>query len=119
MASPDILRIAGGAPGRSRAVAYGPLVWVVAVSAGKETDMAGQTRGALAVIEKALTDAGSGKDRILSATVYVSDMALKADMDAAWNEWIPADAGPQRACVQAGLGAGTLVEITMVAARRN
>jgi hypothetical protein len=74
----DILRISGGAAGRSRAVAHGPFVWAVAVSPGKEPDMAAQTRATLAVIEKALADAGSGKDRLLTATVYISDMNFKA-----------------------------------------
>ena len=118
MISSDILRISGGAPGRSRAVAYGPFVWAVAVSPGKEPDMAAQTRATLAVIEKALNDAGSGKDRILTATVYITDMNFKAAMDSAWNEWVPADAGPQRACIETGLSPGSLVEIAVVAARK-
>ena len=39
-------------------------------------------------------------------------------MDAEWCEWIGDAANwPQRACVQAALAPGTLVEITVVAAR--
>ena len=39
-------------------------------------------------------------------------------MDAEWCEWIGDTANwPQRACVQAALAPGTLVEITVVAAR--
>ena len=39
-------------------------------------------------------------------------------MDTEWCEWI-GEAGnwPQRACVQAALAPGTLVEITVIAAR--
>lgn len=114
----EIRRISGGATGRSRAVSYGPFVWAVGVSPGHEPDIAAQTRATLAVIEKALDDAGSGKARILSATVYLSDMNAKAAMDAEWVAWIPADAGPQRACVEAGLSPGTLVEIAVLAAKR-
>ncbi|MCC7284358.1 MAG: RidA family protein [Acetobacteraceae bacterium] len=114
----DILRISGGAPGRSRAVAFGDFAWAVATSPAREPDMAAQTRSALAVIEKALADAGSAKDRILTATIYITDMALWGDMNTVWNEWVPADAAPQRACVQTGLAAGCLVEITVLAARK-
>ena len=58
------------------------------------------------------------RTRLLSATVYLTDIANKAQMDAEWCEWIGGSANwPQRACVQAELAPGTLVEITVVAAR--
>jgi enamine deaminase RidA (YjgF/YER057c/UK114 family) len=113
----ETLRIPGGAAGRSRAVAHGPLVWAVATSPDRAPDMAAQTRATLAVIEQALAEAGSGKDRILSATVYITDMNLKAAMDEAWVACIPDGAWPQRACVEVGLSPGTMVEIAVVAAR--
>ena len=40
-------------------------------------------------------------------------------MNAEWREWIGGpESRPQRACVQAALAPGTLVEITVIAARR-
>jgi enamine deaminase RidA (YjgF/YER057c/UK114 family) len=39
-------------------------------------------------------------------------------MDEVWNEWIGPENWPQRACVQVTLAVNTLVEITVVAARR-
>jgi enamine deaminase RidA (YjgF/YER057c/UK114 family) len=113
----DILRIPGGAQGRSRAVAFGPLVWAVAVSPDKGGDIATQTRATLAVIDQALADAGTNKGHLLQATIYITDMNAKAAMDAVWNAWVAPDGWPQRACVQAGLSPGTLVEIAVVAAR--
>jgi enamine deaminase RidA (YjgF/YER057c/UK114 family) len=113
----DILRIPGGAQGRSRAVAFGPLVWAVAVSPDKGGDMAAQTRAALAVIDQALGDAGTSKQHLLQATVYITDMNDKAAMDAVWTEWVAPNGWPQRACVQVGLSPGTRVEIAVVAAR--
>lgn len=113
----DILRIAGGATGRSHAVSYGPFVWAVAVSTDKAADMAAQTRSALAVIDKALADAGSARNRILTATIYITDINLKAAMDAAWTAWIPDDGWPQRACIEVGLSPGTMVEIAVLAAK--
>jgi enamine deaminase RidA (YjgF/YER057c/UK114 family) len=72
----------------------------------------------LARIDQNLADAGSDKTRLLSATVYLTDIGRKAEMDAVWNAWIGTDNWPQRACVQAGLAPNTLVEITVIAARR-
>ena len=46
-------------------------------------------------------------------------IAHKAEMNAERREWIGGpESRPQRACVQAALAPGTLVEITVIAARR-
>ena len=113
----SIQRFPGNAPGRSRAVGFDNLVFAVATAAGSSTSVQEQTRQVLARIERNLLDAGSDKTRLLSATVYLADIVGKAEMDDVWNEWIGPENWPQRACVQAGLAPGVLVEITVVAAR--
>lgn len=113
----DIARFPGGATGRSRAVAFGPFVWAVAVSPEKALDVATQTRAALAVLDHALAAAGSGRERLLSATIYLADMATKAAMDSEWCAWIPEGGWPQRACIGVALAPGDLVEIVVLAAR--
>ena len=112
----NIQRFPGDAPGRSRAVAFENLVFTVATAAGS-TSLQEQTRQTLARIEQNLLEAGSEKTRLLSATVYLTDIAKKAEMDEVWNEWIGPEHWPQRACVQVGLAPNTLVEITVIAAR--
>jgi enamine deaminase RidA (YjgF/YER057c/UK114 family) len=112
----NIQRFPGNAPGRSRAVAFDNLVFTVATASGS-TSLQEQTRQVLARIEQNLVDAGSDKTRLLSATVYLTDISRKAEMDAVWNEWIGPENWPQRACVQVGLAPDTLVEITVIAAR--
>ena len=112
----NIQRFPGNAAGRSRAVAFDNLVFTVA-TAPDSTSLREQTRQVLARIEQNLRDAGSDKTRLLSATVYLADIAKKAEMDAMWNDWIGPDNWPQRACVQVGLPPGVLVEITVIAAR--
>ena len=114
----DINRISGTAVGRCRAVAHGGLVYAVATDPDESPGVAEQTRRTLAAIERNLLDAGSDKTRLLSATVYLTDISTKAEMDAEWNAWIGPDHWPQRACVQAGLAGDTRVEITVVAALR-
>ena len=113
----DIGRWQGDARGRSRATAWRDLVFTVATAPG--ASVAEQTRASLAQISENLAEAGTDNTRLLSATVYLTDIANKAEMDAEWCEWIGDAANwPQRACVQAALAPGTLVEITVIAARR-
>ncbi len=112
-----IQRFAGDARGRSRAVAYRDLVFTVATAPDTAAGIEGQTEQTLVCIDQNLAEAGTDKTRLLSATVYVTDIADKARMDTAWNAWIGPDNWPQRACVQAALAGDTLVEITVVAAR--
>jgi enamine deaminase RidA (YjgF/YER057c/UK114 family) len=107
----DITRFPGNAVGRSRSVTFDNLVFTVATAAGSPS-LQEQTRQVLARIEQNLADAGSDKTRLLSATVYLADIAKKAEMDEVWNEWIGPENWPQRACVQLELSPGVLVEIT-------
>jgi enamine deaminase RidA (YjgF/YER057c/UK114 family) len=75
-----------------------------------------QTEQVLASIDRLLAEAGSDKTRIVSANVYLSDMSTFAEMNAAWDAWVPQDAKPARATVQAALAAPeSKVEIQVVA----
>jgi len=73
----------------------------------------------LARIDEILAKAGTNKSRILNATVYVSVMDKKDEMDVAWVEWAGDDpqGWAQRACVGTKLAPGHLVEIVVIAAR--
>ena len=53
--------------------------------------------------------------RIVDATIYLSDISTKAEMDAVWNTWIPHGAWPCRACIGVDLAPGDLVEIKVAA----
>ena len=88
------------------------------VAADPEADIQEQTRSTLARVETLLTQAGSDKEHILSATIYLRDIANHfALMNEVWNAWVPEGHAPARACVQAHMArAALLVEITIVAA---
>ncbi len=105
--------------GRNKSTAYKDLVWTVATSADDTLDIAGQTRASLETIEQNLQESGSSKYRILSAQVFLTDLANKAEMDKHWCAWLGDDPQhwPQRACVGVALAGNTLIEITVVAAR--
>ena len=115
----EIRRFRRQAVGRNRAVEYNGLVWTVATAPDAVDGVAGQTRQCLAALEQSLEAAGSGKTRILSAQIFLVDMATKPEMDEVWNAWIGPnpDHWPQRACVGAALADGCLVEIILLAAK--
>ena len=65
----------------------------------------------------AIRGPGSGRDKILSATIYLADMADFKEMNEVWDNWIPEGEAPARACVQAQMASPELkVEISVVAA---
>jgi enamine deaminase RidA (YjgF/YER057c/UK114 family) len=80
-------------------------------------DVTGQTVQILASIDRLLAAAGSDKTRILSANIYLADIGTFAQMNAAWDAWVPAGHTPARATVEARLAAPQYkVEIQVVAA---
>lgn len=88
------------------------------VAQDAESDIQEQTRSTLARIDAALTEAGSDREHVLSATVYLRDIDNHfALMNDVWNEWVPRGHAPVRACVEAHMARpGLLVEISIVAA---
>ncbi|HEY9569064.1 MAG TPA: RidA family protein [Thalassobaculum sp.] len=102
-----------------RAVEHGGTVYLAGVIGDDmKASMKVQTAQALAKIEKVLTETGSSKSKLLAATLYITDMSLKGEMNEAWNEWLaPADK-PARATIGvADLGEGVLIEIVVTAAK--
>ncbi len=114
-----IERKRGTSRGRNASTAYKDLVWTVATASDESLDLADQTSQTLNTIENNLAELGSDKTRILSAQVYISNMAGKSAMDEVWNEWIGSDPDnwPQRACVGVELEGRCLIEVTVTAAR--
>ena len=67
-----------------------------------------------------LSNAGSGKSKLLSATVYLADMKKYDEMNAAWDAWVDPLNPPARATVDARLASQQyLVEISLIAALRD
>ncbi len=81
-------------------------------------DITGQTKQILAAIDKLLGEAGSDKTKILSTTIYITDMANFPAMNAVWDTWVVQGNTPCRATVEAKLAnANYKVEIQVIAAR--
>lgn len=112
-----ITRFAGLTPTRSRAVVHNGMVMTVAVTPDPAPPgIYQQTVNALRRIDESLAMAGSDKSRILSAIVYIADIARKEEMNRAWDEWVDRDNPPMRACLGVELEHPHLVEIVVTAA---
>jgi len=80
------------------------------------SDIAGQTREVLSRIDGLLTEAGSSRAHILTATIYLREISDFDAMNAEWESWMPNGAAPARTTVEAKLAsANLLVEITVTA----
>lgn len=107
----------------SQAVKAGGFVWCAgqipvdpAVNDVTATTIEGQTRQVLANLKAVLEAAGSGLDKVVKTTVFVSDLKDFAAMNAVYAEMFGATK-PARSCVQvAGLPKGVKLEIEAVAA---
>lgn len=115
----NISRVPSRVRGRSDAVSFNGLAFVVAYDPDAADGIKSQTRNSLLFLDAKLAEVGSGKEALLQATVYLSDMTMKMEMDEVWCEWIGSPENwPQRACVGADLGDDvTLIEIVVIAAQ--
>ena len=110
-------RLSGRYKGRCRAVVHAGLVYTVATDTTSADNMTEQTRNTLRALETNLVDAGSSKQSLLQVTIYLSNIALKPEMDAVWCDWIGAEENwPQRACVAVELAGNDMIEIVATAA---
>ena len=79
--------------------------------------MPGPEAQALAEIDSLLAKGGSDKTKILSAVIWLSDIADFAAMNKVWDAWVVPGQTPARATVQARLNDPNMkVEIMVVAA---
>lgn len=84
---------------------------------GDGDTVADQTRDCLARVEALLSKAGSSKEQMLQAVIWLADMADFAEMNAVWDAWVPEGHAPARACGEAKLARPELkVEIIVTAA---
>ena len=107
-------------PRMSQVVVHGDTVYlagVVANKAGGES-VTKQTQEILSIIDSHLAKAGSEKSKLLTATIYLTDMNNFAEMNAVWDGWVSAGNTPARATVEAKLAQPRYsVEIMVAAAR--
>ena len=104
----------------SGAVTYKDLVFLSGQVPGEGLDVATQTREVLARIDALLAEAGSDKDHLLNATLYLKDISTGfAPMNEVWSAWLSPGMAPTRTTLQAELARpNVLVEISVIAVRK-
>jgi enamine deaminase RidA (YjgF/YER057c/UK114 family) len=105
-------------PIQNRIVETGNLVFVGGVIADDTTQPMGkQTENILGKIEGYLGEVGLDRKAIVAAQIFVTDLSVKKEMDAAWTDFF-GEALPTRATVGvADLGGGAMIEVVVTAAR--
>ncbi|RZJ37637.1 MAG: RidA family protein, partial [Brevundimonas sp.] len=69
----------------SQAVIHGDTIWLAGQVGEPGEDVVAQTRTALAEIDSLLAEAGSSKSQILSATIWLADIADFEAMNSVWD----------------------------------
>lgn len=112
-----ITRLHSG-PRMSQAVIHNDTVYLAGQVGEPGESVTAQTKTILSQIEALLAEVGSAKSKILSATIWLADMADFAEMNAVWDAWVGGQDAPARATGEAKLATPDYkVEIIVVAAR--
>lgn len=114
---PDIERLEPGSR-MSQAVIHGELIYLAGQVGSPGARVEEQASAALTEVDRLLDACGSDKSRILSATIWLADMADFAAMNAVWEKWIDPDNPPARATGEARLASPDYkFEVIIVAAK--
>jgi enamine deaminase RidA (YjgF/YER057c/UK114 family) len=103
----------------SKAVVHGNTVYLAGQVADKSKggSVADQTKEIVGIVDDLLKEAGTDKTKILSATIYLSDISTFPQMNSVWDTWVVPGETPARATVEAKLATPDYtVEIAVIAA---
>jgi enamine deaminase RidA (YjgF/YER057c/UK114 family) len=112
----SIVRLKSG-PRMSQAVIHNGLVYLAGQVGAPGEDVETQTRAVLSSIDALLAEAGTDRSRILTATIWLADMADFGTMNTVWESWVDPATTPARATGEVRLATPDYkVEIIVVAA---
>ena len=106
-------------PRMSGAVVHNNTVYLAGqVAADASAGVKGQTEQVLKKLDDLLKAAGTDKSKLLSASIWLTDIATFDEMNRAWDAWVDMANLPARATVEAKLATPDYkVEIAVIAAR--
>ena len=105
-------------PRMSQAVIHGGIVYLAGQVGAPGEDATAQTRAILASIDELLAEAGTDRSHLLTAMIWLADMADFAAMNVVWEEWIGGANAPTRATGEVRLATPDYrVEIIVTAPR--
>ena len=102
----------------SQTVIHNGIVYISGQVDPTAGDIKGQTKDVLGKVDALLTEAGTDKSKLLTASIWVKDIEKDfAGMNDVWSEWIDKENKPVRATVEANMARPEiLVEIQVSAA---
>ena len=105
----------------SEVAVHGSVVYLAGqVPDDDSLDIVGQSRQVFANIDKTLALAGTDKNHLLSAQVFIKHLEDFESFNNAWKEWMTGSTPPVRATIQANLvNPNWLVEIMVTAATQS
>ena len=98
----------------------GETVYLAGLTANKTVgqSLAEQSAEILSLIDGFLAKAGTDKTKLLTATIWLSDIRTVDEFNKVWDGWVVAGSGPARACIEARLQSPKkMIEIQVTAAR--
>lgn len=107
-------------PRMSKVVVHGNTVYLAGIVADnpKGKTITEQTKDILKQIDGFLAKADTDKTKLVSANIWITNMANFAEINAVWDAWVSPGNTPARATVEAQLAAPDYkVEIMVVAAK--
>ncbi|WP_296425752.1 RidA family protein [Yoonia sp.] len=114
---PDITRLHTG-PRMSQCVVHNNIAYLAGQVGVPGASITGQTADILSKIDALLAESGTNKTRLLTAQIWLSDIGTQfAEMNAAWDAWVPEGHAPARWTGEAKLATPDYhVEIIVTAA---
>jgi enamine deaminase RidA (YjgF/YER057c/UK114 family) len=91
----DIIRIEPG-PRMSQAVVHNGIAYLAGQVGAPGASVTDQTRAVLAEVDRLLKAAGTSKARLLTAQIWLADMATFGEMNAVWDAWVDKGNPPAR-----------------------
>jgi enamine deaminase RidA (YjgF/YER057c/UK114 family) len=107
-------------PRMSKVVIHGDTVYLAGLTATKTVgqSLAEQSAEILSLIDGFLAKAGSDKSKLITATIWLSDIRTVDEFNKVWDAWVIPGQTPARACIEALLqGPDKKIEIQVTAAR--
>jgi len=111
----DIVRL-GSSQRWSDVVIHGGVARWVEVAEDTSADARSQIAQVLQQIDATLVQIGIDNTRLLEVLIFLADLSDAPILNELWDEWVSSGHPPIRACVQAGLAAGSRVEMLVTAA---
>lgn len=99
------------------AIKYNGVLYLSGAVGPNSDTVKGQAQETLDNLDALLKKYGSDKRHILSACVYLKDIASFNEFNSVWDAWVESGYEPTRTCVEAKLASpAMLVEVTLTAA---